>query len=192
MDPICAADDLLFPIFDNLILPEDLENDFSICCYDRPTWFFLTVDQSGDLKLKLDSGADIDYEVYGPFSSQEEAVSTCGEFGDSNRVDAGDKSGRRETINITGAQAGEIYVLLVSNYGFRRDSGFVTLKQIGGGGSTDCNPEDDSHSVTGTFTANTSGSTFTGTFTDSTGTFIGTFTGTFAEDGTFSGSLDEL
>ena len=56
-----------------------------------------------------------------------------------------------ETANITGAQVGEVYMLLLTNYA--NQSGTISFSQTGGSGATDCsivNPTCDISNVTAT------------------------------------------
>ena len=124
----------------------------------NPAWYFIEIGQAGDIIIDISqtTGAggtgtalDVDYVVWGPFNDPADA---CTDFtqGDctadhtctGNVVDCSFDFAATETATIPGAQVGEFYMFLITN--FNGSAGFITLDQTnagaGGAGSTDCCP----------------------------------------------------
>lgn len=113
-----------------------------------PSWFFLKVDTSGNLEFLISqfqnkdgSGyqIDVDFVLWGPFSEDDELCDYNNLSGE-NIVDCSYEPFSEEEMRINNAQAGEIYVLMITN--FNRDPGFISLRQtnaeLANAGSTDC------------------------------------------------------
>jgi gliding motility-associated-like protein len=112
----------------------------------NPTWFFLQIDQDGDLNFDIVQSSntdftsgdiDVDFIAYGPFTN----TNVCNQLGTAPIVACSFSPAPVENFTITNAQAGEIYILLITNYD--NLPGYIQLQQtnIGGGvtaGSTDC------------------------------------------------------
>ena len=96
----------------------------------NPTWFYLPVNQSGNLNLVIKQGnnapdynnLDVDYIVYGPFS---DASSSCANYGLNNIVSCSYSAAPVEYPVIQNAQVGSYYLLLVTN--FSNDNGFISI-----------------------------------------------------------------
>lgn len=140
------------------------------CMQTQPNavWYYMQIDQSGTIGLTMGgSGLDIDFAMWGPFtdhasgcqaildpsggvkpiqsswaSSKTENIG-IGMSGGSNSFCASGQTPYGQTTPPA-AQAGEFYIILVSNY--TTSSGSITFNQTGGTGSADCtivNPVDD-------------------------------------------------
>jgi hypothetical protein len=113
----------------------------------------LEIEEPGDLSIEIvqntefdedgnaiGNGLDVDFIAWGPFDSVDDGCNglTIGnqvpdtEFGDGCSYSASDE----ETFGIENAEAGDVYVLLITN--FDGDPGFIQLQQSDGSGSTDC------------------------------------------------------
>ena len=77
-------------------------------------WMYITIDSSGGFAMDTSSAQDHDYAVWGPFASLDAARSTCGSL--SSPTDCSYSSSATEHVNIQNAQAGEIYILVLTNY----------------------------------------------------------------------------
>ena len=116
----------------------------------NPAWYFLQIATSGDLEIELSNTAveDIDFICWGPFPNLAAACGnlTGGGFFDlctfmgtypcGNIVDCSYEMDAVEYVDIPGAVAGQVYMMLITNF-----SGEVTdivAEQISGTGSTDC------------------------------------------------------
>ncbi|CAA6823376.1 MAG: internalin, putative [uncultured Aureispira sp.] len=88
----------------------------------NPSYFSLAIEQTGIIDFTLDNTAntDIDFILWGPFSSVAAANLACDSMGQGNQWgDVADCSYSvlgQEQVNIPAAQAGEIYILMVTNY----------------------------------------------------------------------------
>ncbi|MBW2960295.1 gliding motility-associated C-terminal domain-containing protein [Mesonia aestuariivivens] len=116
----------------------------------NPAWFYLQVDQTGDLEFEIvqstafdgnsnpiGEGLDVDFIVYGPFSQLDD---NCGDLDSANTVDCSYSGDAIEEMILPGAEAGEIYLVLITN--FDQTPGYISLIQTNygqsNGGTTDC------------------------------------------------------
>ncbi|MXN91552.1 T9SS type A sorting domain-containing protein [Flavobacterium sp. Sd200] len=97
------------------------------CLFTRvnPTYFYLPVNQSGDLQFSLElrtisnnMTVDTDFICWGPF---ENTAAICGpeNINENNIVDCGYNVEAVETLNIPNATAGTFYVLMTTNFSNR-------------------------------------------------------------------------
>jgi gliding motility-associated-like protein len=128
----------------------------------NPTFYTLEVGTSGPINLFLSQnalpngqgvGRDIDYAAWGPFNSQVEACNVVGNQAPyaapgigvpvTQTTGCSFSAAATETLNITNAQAGQVYIILITN--FSQQPGFINLVQtnIGqaGAGTVNCCPE---------------------------------------------------
>ena len=128
----------------------------------NPTFYSLEVAATGPINLFLSQNAlpngqgatrDVDYAAWGPFTSQAQACSTIGiqaPFAPPGiGVPVTETTGcsfnflSTETLNIANAQAGQIYIILITN--FSQQPGFINLVQTNfgqpGAGTVNCCPE---------------------------------------------------
>ena len=168
--PFCAPDEgeaLVFPNVDDSSGTEadpTLSNYGCLGTQPNPVWYFLQVEESGELVFEIvqntqfdDNGnptgtpLDVDFMAWGPFSETDycndlDSCTNCA----SNTIDNGYPYGNvidcsyspdpEETLTIPNAQDGEIYAVLITN--FAGDPGFISLGQTNdddpNSGSTDC------------------------------------------------------
>ena len=146
----------------------DPGNDYDcLISQPNPTWYYFQIATDGDIIMELSADQDIDYAIWGPFSTLSVAQSACNSMGDQsppnpdngNIVDCSFSPTEVETPIITGAITGEVYVMLITNYaGVVQD---IALSQTGGTGSTDCNIVTNPPCSISAFNANPSGCDFT-------------------------------
>ncbi|MFY7883672.1 MAG: hypothetical protein ACOVOV_02370, partial [Dolichospermum sp.] len=128
----------------------------------NPTFFIIQVTQSGPLNYLLTQSStpdgtpdlDVDYAAWGPFTSQSAACDAVnlpngGFLAPGIGVPVTQQTGcsysaaPTETLNIVNAQAGQFYLLLITN--FADDPGFISLTQTNlgqpGAGVTTCCPD---------------------------------------------------
>lgn len=105
----------------------------------NPAFFYLNISTSGDIDIFLNqtstAGApiDVDFCCWGPFPDQ---ASMCPGLSATNIEDCSFSAAATETVDITGAVAGEWYMLLVTNYS--GVAGSIDVSQVGGTGATNC------------------------------------------------------
>jgi len=148
--PICIDGITTYPNQTNVSAPAG--NDYGcLSTQPNPSWFYLTVDQAGTLDFTVDqtplnsggSGIDVDYILYGPYSSYNEAQSYCGNLGTETSgssfntiVNCSYSGAATETVNVGDVQAGQVYVLMVTN--FANEQGVYTLTPGNGTATIDC------------------------------------------------------
>jgi gliding motility-associated-like protein len=109
----------------------------------NPAWFTLNISSSGSVSFNLDNTAqeDIDFILWGPFPNQAAINAACGNLGNGGTsggvVDCSFSGSALETVTIPNAVAGQMYVLLVTNYSNNPTNIFSTANT--GSGSTLCN-----------------------------------------------------
>jgi gliding motility-associated-like protein len=106
----------------------------------NPYWYYLQVDQSGDITIYMDSptGNDIDFICWGPFTTP---TGPCtAQLNSTYEVDCSFSINSWEECNISNALSGEYYMLLITNYS--NSPGNIVFNQTNfgqpGAGSTDC------------------------------------------------------
>ena len=121
----------------------------------NPAWYYLEISQTGSLSMTLSAAQDIDFIMWGPFPNLVNAVANCNSYSAADIVPdlpagCGGFFGpvctqqgcsysisNIETPSISNALAGEVYVLLVTNYANVVQN--ISLVQSGGSGGTNCN-----------------------------------------------------
>jgi len=110
----------------------------------NPTYFSLTIEQTGAINFTLDNtnGVDIDFILWGPFPSISAAQLACdsmgngGQWGDIDSCSFDAQA--QEPVSISNAQAGEVYILMVTNYSNLPTDIFSTLNTGSGGIACPC------------------------------------------------------
>ena len=121
-------------------LPDAFINSSYDCLFTspNPNWFCLRINQSGSLNITLTNSnlVDVDFILLGPFSEQN---AMCTEIYNQTALvqDCSYSTGATEYIDIPNAIAGQVYILLVTNFSDMPTE--ITLFQSGGNGSTTCN-----------------------------------------------------
>ena len=90
----------------------------------NPTFFTLTVSQSGSIDITLQNTAnvDVDYILWGPYPDAATAQSFCGNLGNGtvangNLVDTCSYSSvATEFVQVSNAVAGSVYILMITNF----------------------------------------------------------------------------
>ena len=100
----------------------------------NPAFYYLKIAEPGDLNIFMQSTplVDIDFDCWGPFDNMETA---CDELACSNIVDCSYSISATEYCHINGAQTGEFYILLITNYSNAPCN--ITFENRGTG-TTDC------------------------------------------------------
>jgi uncharacterized protein (TIGR02145 family) len=107
----------------------------------NPAWFYLEISTSGNLIINITENPyrDVDFCCWGPFTSPTgdcQSGLTCAKVVSCSYSPSGN-----ETCTINGAQAGEFYILLITNYSNQPTDITFTQSNYGlpGAGSTNCN-----------------------------------------------------
>ncbi|ASS48155.1 MAG: hypothetical protein A3D31_00285 [Candidatus Fluviicola riflensis] len=80
----------------------------------NPSWYYLEIATAGNLVIDITAGADVDYEIWGPFPSLANATSNCNTYGVPE--DCSYSPSPTEQAVVNGVSPGEVYVLLVTNF----------------------------------------------------------------------------
>ncbi|MBE9489208.1 MAG: T9SS type B sorting domain-containing protein [Bacteroidetes bacterium] len=159
-EPLCASNEFSYPNTSGAGNAENGPNYGCLLSEPNPAWFYLLIEQSGDVFLQIgqssvlggDSDLDVDFIAWGPFTAAEFQAGVCSSLMPGRQVPGSAVEGAPpntttsqgcsyttsdvENFNIIGANAGEYYILLITN--FDDLPGFVTVNQISGTGTTDC------------------------------------------------------
>lgn len=102
----------------------------------NPVWFSIPIVQSGSLNVAISStnGVDVDFILWGPVS----ATAPCSNLTGANVVDCSYSAGANEQANIPNAQAGQTYMLCVTNYS-NQPTDLVISTMPNSTARTDCN-----------------------------------------------------
>lgn len=112
------------------------------CLYStpNPNWLAFSISQSGDIHMTLTQtsnsgfGIDVDFALYGPYTS---LSAGCPQIGPStSTVDCSYSASSTEYVDIIGAVAGQVYILLVTNYSGQ--AGTISLQPNTQTGSVGC------------------------------------------------------
>lgn len=107
----------------------------------NPTYYVLNIQTPGSIELTISQVSttggtvDVDFVIWGPFAN---ASAACTGLSASNIVDCSYLPDPVEQINIPNALAGQVYILLVTNFG--NQAGMITYQQTAGTGSSSCCP----------------------------------------------------
>ena len=102
----------------------------------NPAWYFMQIDDPGDIIIDIDANppSDIDFVCWGPFNTMDDV---CNQLTGAMVADCSYAGGTgTEVCDITNAQTGEFYMLLLTNWGNIETN--ITFEQSGGNGTTDC------------------------------------------------------
>lgn len=144
MEQFCAGGSTL--TFPNVGNGTGAGNMGSVNCLDstpNPSWYFLQVANSGDLTFNISQVTnngipiDVDFALWGPFSSIAQATAIIqANPNNASLIGCSYSPNPQETATIPGAQEGDVYVFLITNYDGR--PGQISLTQTSGVGTTSC------------------------------------------------------
>ena len=80
----------------------------------NPTWFYLELLNDGTVSIDMTAGSDIDFALWGPYPDLASAQADCNSY--PAPIDCSYSTSATEQANVPSALAGEVYVLLVTNY----------------------------------------------------------------------------
>lgn len=130
--PFCTDTEYNFPLATNTTSEIGPYYD-CLLTQPNPVWYYLLIDESGDIDISMNAGADIDFCCWGPFPTLE---NSCDNLTASNVVDCSYSIAAIEECNITNANVGEYYILVITNFANVQQD--IEFSQTGGDGSTDC------------------------------------------------------
>ncbi|MFK8038501.1 MAG: gliding motility-associated C-terminal domain-containing protein [Crocinitomicaceae bacterium] len=142
MAPICTDELLVFDI--NATGGGLAPGNFYDCLVPTvgTNWFYLKIGTGGNLDMTMTAPVDLDFVLWGPFADLAAAQAACGSLGQNttppSTVDCGALGGTTESINISGANTGDVYVLLITIPTGSSSTTFELTLDPSSTGSTDC------------------------------------------------------
>lgn len=136
-DPFCTGTTYTFP---NNTGVADMGTYQCLTTTPNPAWYYLQIANSGNIDIHITqtnssgSGIDVDFIMWGPFTSVSNACATI--TPSTSAVDCSYSTAATEDANIPSAVTGQFYMLLLTN--FSNQPGTISFSQTGGTGSTDC------------------------------------------------------
>ncbi|MDC3345172.1 hypothetical protein OAV59_03325, partial [Flavobacteriaceae bacterium] len=152
-DPFCSDTGILFNNTTGNIFGEAGPNYGCLAGNQpRPSWFYIRIDQPGDLSLQIEqnteddftgAGIDVDFIAWGPFRETTLEDIQNGNYdllSPQNEVDCSWSNAAIETLDIVNAETGSYYLILITNWG--GGDGFIRMYENfpgqAGTGTTDC------------------------------------------------------
>ncbi len=147
--PFCSSTGLEFQNTSGVTSSEPGPNYGCLGSQPNPAWYYIRIDQPGNLNLQIEqntsndftgTGLDVDFICYGPFTESEINTGVCGNLTASNTVGCSYSGSAIENFSITNALTDQYYVLLITN--FSDQPGFIRMYETNPGGpntgTTDC------------------------------------------------------
>jgi gliding motility-associated-like protein len=132
----CSSSGVTFPASTSTNAPNG-PNYGCLGSQPNPAWFALNIATSGNIQIGLSSSpsVDIDFALWGPFATQ---GSMCAGL-NASPIDCSFSAAATEQVDITGAVAGQWYILLITNFsGLPTNISATTQNAPGADGSTNC------------------------------------------------------
>ncbi len=98
----------------------------------NPTYFTITITQSGTISFDIQNTntVDIDFILWGPFTDLFSAFAACGNLGNGGTggsiIDCSYHPQAFETVDIANAIAGEVYIMMITNFSNQPTNVFST------------------------------------------------------------------
>jgi len=131
--PLCSSVSTTFPTIIGGTVPAG-NNYGCLGSQPNPTWFTLTVGASGSISIAQTGPCDQDVAVWGPFNTLSAACAGL----TAAPVFCDYSTSSNNNITITGGTVGQIYIMLLTNFG--GCAGTVSISEAAGGGSLSCVP----------------------------------------------------
>ncbi len=144
VDPFCSGT-MTFPAGTNQTAASTTYPNNNYGCLGsspNPAWYYMEIAQAGDLGINMSNsaGVDIDFILYGPYTSLSNANSFCDNMCNGTTtntvVDCSFSGSATETAYAPTTQVGEVYVLLITN--FSNSATNISFTQGSGNAATDC------------------------------------------------------
>tara|TARA_B100000683_G_scaffold121597_1_gene119467 strand:- start:1131 stop:6497 length:5367 start_codon:yes stop_codon:yes gene_type:complete len=132
--PFCTGSTYTFPASTSGSAPPGA-NYGCLWSQPAPAFYFCEIDQPGNMTITLSStpSNDIDFICWGPFTNPN---TMCNNLTAANIEDCSYAPWSTETCQINGAQTGDYYVLLITNYSENPCN--INFSQTGGNATTNC------------------------------------------------------
>lgn len=113
-DPFCTSTSYVFPATVDAPPAEAGPSYGCLGTQPNPAWYYLQIDQPGNLGISMSntSDIDVDFVCWGPFTNS----NVCNQLTSGKIVDCSFLSATTEHIDINNAVTGQFYILCVTNY----------------------------------------------------------------------------
>lgn len=116
-DPICSGTPISFTAQAVGVEAAVLNpgNDYD-CLFTspNPTWYYLEIATGGNLVIDITAGSDIDFAIWGPYADLATGIADCNSY--PTPQDCSYSTAAIEQAVVNGVVAGEVYILLVTNF----------------------------------------------------------------------------
>ncbi|WP_084158112.1 T9SS type B sorting domain-containing protein [Gaetbulibacter saemankumensis] len=141
-EPLCALEGFSYPNNHGRDFAEFGPNYGCMRGRPNPSWFYLQIDQGGDITLKLEQSKtpqgpadlDVDFIIYGPFTDPR--LPCTDDLTAQNIIDCNWSPNAIEYANITTTKTGEYYLLMITNYSVY--PGYISVTKTAGTATTNC------------------------------------------------------
>ena len=132
--PFCTGSTYTFPASTNTPAPNGAYFD-CLWTQPNPAFYYCEIDQPGNMTISISSTpySDIDFICWGPFTNPN---TMCNNLTAANVEDCSYSASGFETCQINGAQSGDYYILLITNYSNQNCN--INFSQTGGNATTNC------------------------------------------------------
>lgn len=100
----------------------------------NPSWYYFKIGNPGLLNINISAASDVDFAIWGPFSSIAAAQAACNSYG--SPISCSYSFSSTEQVLIPGTVTNQVYVLLVTNYANTIQN--ITMNNAGGSATTNC------------------------------------------------------
>lgn len=138
-DPFCTDSGITFPAgvdVPDASVTEPGNNYDCLSTQPNPAWYYLQIADPGDIVISEfnSNSVDVDFALWGPYENLNEALGQCGSL--PTPTDCSYSASPLETITVPNSTQGQVYVLLITNYGNAPTD--ISAEQTDGTGSTNC------------------------------------------------------
>ena len=112
----CAENNISFPASTNAGNPSPGNNYGCLNSQPNPAWFYMSTTGAGSAIINLQSSPaqDIDFALWGPFTSLSDALSNCGSLG--SPISCSFDPASNETASLNSGGPGEFFLMLITNF----------------------------------------------------------------------------
>ena len=114
MTPICTGTPTVFTAQASGTSAASGPNYDCLITQPNPTWFYLEIDNPGNLAIDMTAGSDIDFAIWGPYNTLALSKAACATY--PMPKDCSFSTSETEQANVSNTLNGKFYVLLVTNY----------------------------------------------------------------------------
>ena len=133
-EPFCTDEISTFDAATDAVAVDDADYD-CLLSQPNPKWFYLEIDDPGDMEITMSNTEDndIDFALWGPVDDLE---SGCETGIQEEPVDCSYLTLTTEIGEFEGAQTGELYILVITN--FENSPTTINVEQTDGSATTNC------------------------------------------------------